>query len=598
MKSTLSLFACASTLCALASACGAEASVWNAEAVEPIKPNTTPSSQRLETVRLVAPRNGVSSGQVIVLADTPVFGRCGNLSLKDGAARIPAAAVQVRYATTQRDLTGLGDFEAGTSTNYDALAEAPVPGLGPQPIWMTVKVPANADTGLYTGRLELSGGITAQVPVELEVSSFHLAEPKDYQAWICLNQSINSVSDRYGVSLYSDQHFKLLESNFRLLGALGHHLLSIPVIEQNFVGIKRGLVTFRRQGDQLVPDFSALERYARSQIQHCGIPRVVSLEIWQVYMAHRDDEKVPGRQRDKAVVSVADGKGGFETAEVSLYPNEAEFWKRIYAGTVERLGRLGISPERIMLGFYCDRRPNKAQVEFWKQVAPQAKWAGYTHGYAGYVPEGAQAGFCINPDFSAAFNNRTNPVRGGWSSPGPFFTSCRDFATDRSDPAAYRRLVDLSVGRANNGPSLGLSQVGFDFWLVKLPEATRPIRHMDPNDKLFSKHFRLVRGNPRSVTIPGPKGALATIRYEMLREGAQDAEARIVLEEALTSGRLTGPLKAEVGEALLDWHGIWKRVEGDKTPLAAFAGQKWQERARLLYQLAGKVQALASPQKE
>jgi hypothetical protein len=59
------------------------------------------------------------------------------------------------------------------------------------------------------------------------------------------------------------------------------------------------------------------------------------------------------------------------------------------------------------------------------------------------------------------------------------------------------------------------------------------------------------RNNSPALIAPGPDGPLATVRYEMFREGLQEAEARLVIEKALVAGRVEGPV-ADAARAELE----------------------------------------------
>jgi hypothetical protein len=113
---------------------------------------------------------------------------------------------------------------------------------------------------------------------------------------------------------------------------------------------------------------------------------------------------------------------------------------------------------------------------------------------------------------------------------------------------------------------------------------------------------------------PGPTGPVATSRYEMMREGMQECEARITIESAL----LDPSAKAKLGDALatrcqqlLDdriWeelkafgdmqltgrlystsNNVWGYGCGGPAGRAWYAGSGWQERTQELYALAGEV---------
>ena len=126
-----------------------------------------------------------------------------------------------------------------------------------------------------------------------------------------------------------------------------------------------------------------------------------------------------------------------------------------------------------------------------------------------------------------------------------------------------------------------------------------------------------------SALAPSPEGPVSTARFEALREGAQDCEARILLEEALTdkakapksaSGETRrGELGADLAKQcqdLLDtrnlalwrclsvWQSgpksshqaVWWRLRPALSGSVWFIGSGWQERSERIFTLAGEVE--------
>jgi len=103
-----------------------------------------------------------------------------------------------------------------------------------------------------------------------------------------------------------------------------------------------------------------------------------------------------------------------------------------------------------------------------------------------------------------------------------------------------------------------------------------------------------------AVIAPGERGPLRTVRYEMLREGLQECEARIAIEMALTAGAVDSAL-AQQCVALLK-----ERIDVQQKEGKLFTGEqkmrgrtpgdflwgvspKWQDLSAQLFDLAGRV---------
>jgi hypothetical protein len=112
------------------------------------------------------------------------------------------------------------------------------------------------------------------------------------------------------------------------------------------------------------------------------------------------------------------------------------------------------------------------------------------------------------------------------------------------------------------------------------------------------------------LLAPGPGGAVATARYEHLREGLQECEARIAIEEAILDHESAlGPdLVARCRQLLKErYKAAWREDCHDKAFLAENAFDKlpwyqqdkacyqwfltsdWPQRTERLYALAGEV---------
>ena len=145
----------------------------------------------LVPVRMVAARNGSCSGQV-VLSDRDglkdVSAQMSPLRGPEGAA-IPAAAIAVRYAWQEEGVAFC-----------DGLRAEAKPGATTQPVWVLVEVPKTTPPGWYSGSLRLAAnGQTREVPVEILVCGFVLPDPAEYQTFVSMMHSADSVALMYKV---------------------------------------------------------------------------------------------------------------------------------------------------------------------------------------------------------------------------------------------------------------------------------------------------------------------------------------------------------------------------------------------------------------
>ena len=114
------------------------------------------------------------------------------------------------------------------------------------------------------------------------------------------------------------------------------------------------------------------------------------------------------------------------------------------------------------------------------------------------------------------------------------------------------------------------------------------------------KILRMYRRCPRSLIAPGPDGPIGTVRYEMLREGLQELEARIMIERALLAQGVKGPAARNCTNVLLERlrvrlkDGTYKPSPGDyahkekQTEMDGVWGiaPNWQDLTKKLYDAA------------
>ncbi len=616
--------------------------VWNANPMQAVfdvdygEPNDA-----LRPIRLVGSRGGVFSGQVVISSDKMIKSLQAEMSDLKRSERngvIPAALTQVRYALP------FGQFEAGvergvnsaggpssipiypgiTVSRLDTLAEMPQPTVplrhegherrfktrylagAVQPVWVTVRVPGDASTGDYQGTLTIraQGQKPLAVPVHLVVAGFKLPDPVDFQVFVDMIQSPESVALRYGVPLWSDRHFELLGRSFKFLAQLGNKTLYIPVISKTHFGNEESLVRWVRQPDgSYTCDFTHLEKYLEEAEKHNFRPRWLCLHVWDIYCGgDRRGSKLDIPARKVMVSRLDPATGEVELMEGPLYedPQIIEFFKPFAAGLTAITRKRGME-SALILALSGDKRPTKDVVETWKQLLPGTPWASHSHGLyldlhgvpCGFAGKVYGMSFGVDPDIERTY---------GWKVEAPVIQACRDY-TAQNALAMFRLLPESNI----QGKQRGMGRLCADFWPVPLRDA-RGETHMRTIIGRFGlNHWVNLRLYPNSQWLePGPKGAVSTVRFEMLREALQECEARIFIEKAL----LDEEAKAMLGEklarrcqALLDERtrcNLWGQpglmyvrlpLPGGQLGPHWFAGSGWQQRSEKLYTAAAEVAA-------
>lgn len=567
--------------------------VWNANPLLEISDSVDYGDPfaSLVPIRLVGTRNGVCSAQVIVSAQKCLQKLRASISpLKNekSGSVFPPGAVQIRYA---RRTSVAEEGNPDQAPYFDILDDSSNSSTTLQPVWITATIPADSVAGLYKGtlRIELVNADPTRVPVELEICDWRLPDPHSFCTHVSLLQSPQAVAMRYGVPLWSERHFALLEKSFDLLGKAGNKVIYLPLIRHSHFGDEETIVRWIDRGDgQYEHDFRSLERYLDLYERHAGPPSVLCLYLWEPKMNSRN-QPMP---ETVSVSRLVPANGEVSALDAPMYskPGSKSFWKPVLDGIHARVKERGWSEEIIMLGVPADSRPREPVVQFFREISPYARWSVFSHSRGDPRPEdgklnydGMEVGYLENPGRPRTRYPLRETILYGWNEPFLHASSMRQWILQYASPASFRNLAEGSVGEDWRG----FCRVGLDAWEVPVDGGEirgSPIGRYHP-------WINLMRNNPRSIVAPGPDGAVSTVRFEMLREGIQECEARIFLEKALSDEKR----RARLGESLADrcLRVLEERIHARLIGLESwqwYVGSAWQDRTAKLYATAAEVE--------
>ncbi len=488
----------------------------------------------LRPIRMATPRGGTASGQV-VLAD-PAGLR--NVAVRieadlqgDGRASLPASAVRILYAGPNP-----------RTHDLDGLVATPPADATVLPVWLVAEIPQDQFPGWYEGSLRLeANGVDFRVPVQVLVTGLTLPPPRDFTGSdLYVATSPKSVAMQYGVDLWSDEHFRHMEASFRLQAQLGNDLVFVPVIVCNFHPVPKSwrggraseedrwhapMVRWVETDEGLRPDFRILDRYLDAYARHAGPPRALTLGIWSAASARELADAYEGRrqpsveveQRSPLEVEVWDPETGRVERRVIpaiLDPEGETFWRPLLDGVRDRVVRRGWSERIIMLGLGGDMRMGRQTVEKVREWAPYARWDLLSHFSGDPGPEdgrliatgGLEIGVMGLPGLRPAL---ARVLEARLATPPEYLElPTARWQHDPHSPLLLYRALPLVFGR--------LGHLGLDFWQ---PDGAGPRNHG------FWTHTQ-------ALAVPGPDGAMPTVRFQMLREGVQDQEIRTMLVRA------------------------------------------------------------------
>ena len=613
--------------------------VWNASVLAPHR-DLVPGNpnEPLQPIALVGTRNGSFSGKVVVGSTAPIRGlraQVGDLAERGGPGRIPSKAVHVRYAMRSSNW-GTWQVVPEAISRFDDLYEKcpdEVPVVGKVngadwiqggwavvPVWVTVRVPADARPGEYEGKLVISAGADklADVPVKLTVCSWKLPDPREYCTFVDMMQSPDSVSLEYDAPLWSEKHWKLMENSFKHAGEIGSRVVYVPLICRTNMGNAESMVRWVKKADGTWGhDFSIMDRYLDLAEKHIGKPQIVCFYVWDAYLeggmtAAEEPATLAARKEHEGkgpLVTALPAGGGTETVTLPPYSDgaSAALWKPLLRELDRRLKKRGIE-KAAMFGIATDVLPAREVVTFFNGLRPGTNWVKHAHN-PGLDLYGVPYGYCacffhmdfwLDPDARDGTHNSHNY---GWRRPELVAFYSRAMS-ENSPITGFRLTAEMNI----SGTQRGLGRLGGDFWVVLKDRRGTKVGRVSERYPLSSWRNLNIH---MSILSPGPDGAVATARFEMLREGIQETEARILIEKALTDDAL----RARMGDKLADrcralilerqlaclrGLGIQPKTQkygyiGDgsaqfgKEGYLWFAESGWQERSRKLFEAASEV---------
>jgi hypothetical protein len=224
-----------------------------------------------------------TSGQINNLA-------VSSTDLTGSAGVIPASAVSFRYGKYAKgDMLSKECGEYPTRSGYqqiiDAWSTESVTTLGsndPLKLWAVIQVPVNTPKGAYTGKISATGGSgNVELTVNLYVPDMQLPDVGQWSFHLDLWQYPTKIVEFYNtnnpsnrITLWSDEHFALLEPFYRELAGCGQKAITAH-IKDNALGVPSMVKWIKKTNGEWEYDFTAFDRYV-SSLMEWGIGKQIN----------------------------------------------------------------------------------------------------------------------------------------------------------------------------------------------------------------------------------------------------------------------------------------------------------------------------------
>jgi len=327
---------------------------------------------------------------------------------------------------------------------------------------------------------------------------------------------------------------------------------------------------------------------------------VVCLYCWEPYTGSQYFGHEPRTGKGMLFTVLDRTTGQLEEAEGPKWGDSQvrAFWKPVLEGMRNRLADRGLAGA-MMVGVAGDSRPTREAVEDLKALAPEARWVLNSHGAAMSL-HGQPVGYLADVWSSPSAPDPAKKRLLGWTNPALRTTFPREGSNTvgsirlPSPPAHYRLAIEGMQAAGIHG----MGRIGADFWPVVKDPRGRTVDVLGRYPESGWGQLNL-RNSFAYVLGPGPDGPVATVRFEMIREGVQEAEARICIEKALANPALRQKLGEDRAAAL---QGFLDQRTRDILRAKAGSDCAWlwyasliQERSDQLYAAAAEVAARSRP---
>ncbi len=232
----------------------------------------------------VAWRNESVHGQFVVWSQagaSRLRSEVSELKSETGAI-LPKACVStrfVRYVVGHASRKGeITQPERLFGDCLDDAEQLDLPPLGYRPVWLTVRVPASAQPGVYRGKLTVKANAqdTLEFPLALTVIDRTLTAPVDWKIFVDFWQHPWAIARYHRVKPFSKLHYELMEGYFRELASLGQKVITATVVHHpwghgnNYEGFGSMVEVTKKRDGSWHYDYSLFDEYV-TFAKKCGL---------------------------------------------------------------------------------------------------------------------------------------------------------------------------------------------------------------------------------------------------------------------------------------------------------------------------------------
>lgn len=482
---------------------------WPVDAMEKVFRDAAPPSPPVAPAPIDAARNEVVSAQIVVRCTARMDSlscRAGPLAL-DGAHAIPPPRVRYVGYVPVNSKSPAYAIRPRPCDYPDPLYEAPtnpVPRQTAQPVWLTLKVPADAPPGIYRGTVEIGAVAdgaprTATVPLSVKVYAARLPDKRSLYVsnWSWFDSP--EVARWCGVNeIYSEPFWSLMTEVAKDMAFHRQNVILTPTTAwtwlQNDPVTAKDLVTARAdRNGELEFDFSLFDRWV-NLFRNAGVDGLVE--------GGPLSKHAPHSRTYRSVVWVVENGKAVKRTVPSVTPDYERYLAAYLPALqthLQQRGWLDTYVQHILDEPNAERKPTYVRLAAWvRQYAPRIRIidATQTTDLVGsidiWVP--TLRHWNHNREFFLAREARGEAV---W-----FYTMTRPVEF----PLTRVRLMHWASYQSG---VTGYLHWGYNWW----------VRSSNPN----AGRWTLLPGD-EWIVYPRPGGVTDSLRFESMLEGLQDYE--------------------------------------------------------------------------
>lgn len=149
-----------------------------------------------------------------------------------------------------------------------------------RPVWISIKIPQNVESGKYKGKLEFGNEKLQPLDIEIIVANRTLPEPSKWQFHLDLWQNPYAVARYHNVDLWSEPHFDYMKPIFRMLSEAGQKTITASIIHkpwnaQTYDYFESMIMRVKKLDGTWLFDYSVFDKWVEFMMQQ-GINKQIN----------------------------------------------------------------------------------------------------------------------------------------------------------------------------------------------------------------------------------------------------------------------------------------------------------------------------------